>query len=106
MQFYPHFDLALKTIYESTKIKIIFTSSIALELYKLGADLSRRVRLQEILLFLIESIFSSPKRQCLGIHFGGLKNIRTCEEFEALIRPYNSLFEEYLKAETLYLALM
>ena len=106
VQFYPHFDLALKTIYESTKIKIIFTSSIALELYKLGADLSRRVRLQEIPpLSYREYLFFSQKAVFREFILEDLKNIRTCEEFEALIRPYNSLFEEYLKGRNLIFSL-
>ncbi|MBI5046505.1 ATP-binding protein [Candidatus Micrarchaeota archaeon] len=106
VQFYPQFDLALKTIYESTKIKIIFTSSIAIELYKLSADISRRVRLQEVPpLSYREYLFFSQKAVFTEFILEDLGDIKRCEEFEISIRPYNSLFEEYLKGRNLIFSL-
>lgn len=106
VQFYPHFDLALKIVYESTRIKIIFTSSIAIELYKLSADLSRRVRLQEIPpLSYREYLFFSQRAMFTEFNLSELSNRKLCEEFEVLTRPYAPLFEDYLKGRNLIFSL-
>lgn len=45
---YPHFEAALKKIYDLLDIRVIFTSSTALGMYESSYDLSRRVLLKTL----------------------------------------------------------
>lgn len=98
IQFYPHFDREMKRIFDSMKIKIVFTGSAALSLATSAYDLSRRVR---ILLIPPPSLreFVSFKKNTLPnpISFSDLPEQETVRAFYGQNFIAEAYFEDYLR---------
>ncbi len=97
---YPGFDVELKKIHDFIKIKVVFTSSSAISLHELSADLSRRVRLLAAPPFsLREYIYFEKNEEIPPIGFEDLLDEKSSREYYGKTIHAESLFEQYLKGK-------
>lgn len=96
------YDQLLKKIYDFLEVKVIFTSSVSLSIFRSSYDLSRRVQIKNLYPFSFrEYIFFKT-----GDHLPGL-SIQDIVSKQGLSVPlrYSYLFESYLKGGVLPFAL-
>jgi predicted AAA+ superfamily ATPase len=102
IHFYKGYDEQLKKIYDFLDVRVIFTSSVSLSIFKSSYDLSRRV--------VIKKLFPFSFREYVYFRSGELLpvlTIRDIREKNGLL-PYlrsEYLFDEYLKGGVLPFAL-
>lgn len=103
---YPGYDIELKKIYDFLKIKIVLTSSSALVLHELAADLSRRMRIIKIWPFsLREYLFFNKGEKLEPLKFDDLFNKTACQEYYQKTMNAEVEFKNYLQAGNYPLAL-
>ena len=102
VHFCSDYDELLKKIYDFLEVKVIFTSSVSLSIFRSSYDLSRRVQIKNLYPFSFrEYIFFRT-----GDHPPGL-SIQDIVSKQGLSVPlrYSYLFESYLKGGVLPFAL-
>jgi len=103
---YPGYDIELKKIYDFLKIKVVLTSSSALVLHELAADLSRRMRIIKIWPFsLREYLFFNNGEKLELLKFEDLFNKTTCQGYYQKTMNAEVEFKNYLHAGNYPLAL-
>lgn len=103
---YPEFGTELKKIHDFISIKVVLTSSAALILHELSADLSRRMRIIPVRPFSFrEYLFftSNEKPPSLGIK--SLLDEGASREYYGKTRHLEAHFTEYLKGKNYPLSL-
>lgn len=95
---YPGFDKELKKIYDFLKIKVVFTSSSAISLRELSADLSRRVRLLFVPPFsLREYIYFEKGEEIPSLPLEELLDEEKARQYSGKTMYAESMFEQYLQ---------
>jgi len=90
---HPGFEAGLKKIYDFLDIKVVFTSSMALALYRSAHDLSRRVVLKKLYPFsLREYIFFRFDRQITPLTVDDIVSGR----FDRSVMESGQVFRDYL----------
>lgn len=95
---YPKFGLEIKKIYDFLKMKVVFTSSSAIELRELSADLSRRAALLSLPPFsLREYIYFEKGEEIPPISLEGLMDEKEAREYYGKTMHAEGMFVQYLK---------
>ena len=95
---YPGFDRELKKVYDFLKMKVVFTSSSAIELRELSADLSRRAVLLSLPPFsLREYIWFEKGEELPPLSLKGLLDEKEAREYYGKTMHAEGMFEQYLK---------
>ncbi len=103
---YPGYEVELKKIYDFLKIKVVLTSSSALVLHELAADLSRRMKIIEIWPFSFrEYIFFKKNEQMTPLQFEMIFDQNASRKYYGKTLHLEPLFNEYLQAGNYPLAL-
>ncbi len=98
----PGFEGELKKIYDFLNVNVIFTSSVALAMYRSAHDLSRRVVLKTLYPFsLREYIFFRYGRHTSPLTIGDIINQR----FDRAVLESGSFFADYLQGGLMPFAL-
>ncbi|MFH2020662.1 MAG: AAA family ATPase [archaeon] len=96
---YPGYDVELKKIYDFLRIKVVLTSSSAVMLHELAADLSRRMRIIKIWPFsLREYLFFKKDEQLEPFQFGNMFDQTACREYYGKTMQLELDFKEYLQS--------
>lgn len=94
IHFYQHYDAALKKIYDFLNVKVIFTSSVSISLFKSSYDLSRRVIIKELYPFSFrEYLYFKNNTDFSHISINDIIN----KKWDNKIFSYSKQFDEYLK---------
>ena len=94
VHFYKGIAEALKKVYDFLNVKVIFTSSVSLGMYKSAYDLSRRIKLIEIYPFSFrEFLYFYKDIDIPSLTFNNIID----KEWRMDHLKYGYLFEEYLK---------
>ncbi|MBN2121544.1 ATP-binding protein [Candidatus Micrarchaeota archaeon] len=95
---YPDFGRELKKIYDFLKIKVVFTSSSAIGLSELSADLSRRAILLRLPPFsLREYAYFEKNEEFPQLELEGIIDEQKAREYYGKTIRAEALFERYLK---------
>ena len=103
---YPGYDVELKKIYDFLGIKVVLTSSSALILHELAADLSRRMRIISIRPFSFrEYMFFQKNEQLEPLRFELIFDENASRDYYGRTLQAEPSFSEYLQGRNYPLAL-
>ncbi len=103
---YPGFDIELKKIYDFIGIKVVLTSSSALILHELAADLSRRIRIVKLYPFSFREYLLFQDGKCPEpITIETILDHFYSREYYGKVRYIESKFEAYLRGGNYPIAL-